>query len=90
MALHDEAVEALADLHVGVFRLSDRYGVGGAAGAKAERIGGDQLCKQALELRPGQGVSGAVQQLAGAPTGGASGDPQPGWRRLRIIPSAHA
>jgi len=48
-----------------------------------------EMCSKALELRPRQTVPGAVQQLALAPAGGAPGDPRPGCRRLRIIPSAH-
>ena len=51
MTIDDEAVEAFADLHVGVFRLSDGHRVGTAARTKAERIGRDQLREQALELR---------------------------------------
>jgi len=89
MALDDEAVQAFADLYVSKLRLTDRHRVGAAARTKAERVGRDQLREQALELRPRQTVPGAVQQLALAPAGGAPGDPRPGCRRLRIIPSAH-
>jgi len=88
VSLHDNPIEALANLDMGELRHSDRHPVRRPAGAKFERVRGDQLREQALELGARQRVPGVVRELAGASALGAACDAQAGLRR-EIVPLAH-
>jgi len=91
-ALDDQAVQPLADLHVAEARTieGNRRAACVALGAKAERLGGDQLRKQPFKLRARQRVTGIVEQRAGLPAPGAPEHLGERLKPLPIVPgSAH-